>query len=77
MFLLLSFKSRVLLPGQSQSVHVDKTDGTVVAVEPFEQNNNVSWPEPHLQSVENGKIQLTNSSNDTILLGKEVKLDDA
>ena len=71
---LLSFKSRVLLPGQYHSVSVDKKDGTVIAVEPFERNNNVEWPKPHLQSVENGKISLVNNSNDAILLGKEVKL---
>ena len=70
---LLSFKSRVLLPGQSEEVDVNQEDGTVVATEPLEQNKNSDWPSPHLQTISNGKLSFMNTSNHPIFLGKEVK----
>ena len=70
---LHTFKSRTLLPGQCQDIPVHEEDGTIVAIEPFEQNNNSEWPEPRLQAVENGKIVLNNNTNDAITLGKDVK----
>ena len=36
-----------------------------------EQNKNDSWPEP--QSISEGNIFLVNSTNDSIILGKDVK----
>ena len=70
---LLSFKSRILLPGQTQNLSIEKSNGDVVAVEPWEKNNNSEWPEPHFQEVKNGKISLQNNSNNAIILGKDVK----
>ena len=71
--LLLSFKSRVLLPGQLEVLDVKHKEGETVAVESMEHNNNSEWPRPHLQNVSNGKIILKNESNDPIFLGKDVK----
>ena len=42
-------------------------------MEPWEQNKNDSWPEPQLQSISEGNISLVNSTNDSIILGKDVK----
>ena len=42
-------------------------------MEPWEQNKNDSWPEPQLQSISEGNITLVNSTNDSIILGKDVK----
>ena len=72
--LLLRFKSRVLLPGQSEEMDVPEEDGTTVAVEAMEQNNNTKWPEAHLQKILHGKLTIKNTSNDPIFLGKDVKL---
>ena len=70
---LFSFKSKILLPGQTEEVEVDQEDGTVVAIEPVEHNRNAFWPIPDLKPVVKGKISLINSSNEPIFLGKEVK----
>ena len=70
---LFSFKSRILLPGQTEEVKVDQEDGAVVAIEPMETNKNSKWPEPRLQTITNGKLAFKNTSNDPIFLGKEVK----
>merc|ERR1711954_334892 len=46
---LLNFKSiKVLLPGQTTREQVPHPDGSVVAIEPWEQNKMHTWPEPHL-----------------------------
>ena len=66
-------KSRILLPGQQIQIPVEMEDGVTVSVEPWEQNKNDSWPEPQLQSISEGNISLINSTNDSIMLGKEVK----
>ena len=65
--------SRTLLPGQEIEIPVQMEDGETVLVEPWEQNKNISWPEPHLQSITGGKINLVNSSNNAIMLGREIK----
>ena len=72
--LLLRFKSRVLLPGQSEEMDVPEEDGKTVAVEAMEHNNNTKWPEAHLQKILHGKLTIKNTSNDPIFLGKDVKL---
>ena len=70
---LHSFKCRTLLPGQTQFVPVKQEDGDIVAVEPWEKNEDTSFPEPDLLTVNDGKIKLTNTSNNAILLGTKVK----
>ena len=52
---------------------VDQEDGAIVAIEPMEINKNSMWPESQLQKISNGKLSLTNTSNDLIFLGKDVK----
>ena len=70
---LLKFESRILLPGQKETLKVEHEDGSTVAVEPFEQNNNLEWPKSQLQTVINGRIHVENDSSDPICLGKDVK----
>ena len=67
----LSFKSRILLPGQSEDFDLHLGEGETVAVEPMEHNNNPEWPPPHLQAVTNGKISIKNNSSDAVFLGKK------
>ena len=43
---LLSFKFRILLPEQETVIPLDRSDGSIVAMESWEQNK---WPDPHLQ----------------------------
>ena len=69
---LLSFKSRVLLPGQDIDVQVPNKEGSLIAIEPWENNKNPSWPDPQMQNVVNGSITLSNMSNNPIYLGTEV-----
>ena len=71
---LLSFKSsKVLLPGQTISVNVENYEDDLVSIEPWEQNKNANWPEPQLQRVKNGKINLCNTSIKPVTLGTDVK----
>ena len=44
-----------------------------IAVEPNEQNVNPNWPHPEILQAKNGNIQLTNTTDNPIHLGKEVK----
>ena len=55
---LLTFKPRTLLPSQELVIPVNEENGTLISVEPWEQNRQISWPEPQLQTVVNGKITL-------------------
>ena len=71
---LLQLKRRNLLPGQTQAIPVNHEEGSLVAVEPYEQNINPNWPSPHLQTVTHGKVVLKNTTNDAILLGSDIKL---
>ena len=71
---LLSFKPRILLPDQELVIPVEKEEGTIISLEPWEQNQNFSWPEPQLKTVTNGKITLHNNSNNPINIGKDVKV---
>ena len=65
----LPFNRRTLLPGQKQDIRVNYSDGAVLAVEPYEKNDNPDWPQPHLQTVENGMISIENNTNCALLLG--------
>ena len=65
--------TKILLPGQTLEIPVKMENGEIVSVEPWEQNKNPDWPEPHLQSVTEGKIDLINNTNDAIFVGKDVK----
>ena len=68
------FKRRTLLPGQCQDIKMNFCDGTVLAIEPYEKNDDPNWPRPHLQTVQNGKISIKNDTNNALLLGSQVKL---
>ena len=46
---------------------------SVVAIEPWETNNNMLWPPPTIVNVKNGNISLDNATNDPIYLGRDVK----
>ena len=69
--ILLSFKSRILLPGQSENLDIQQYDGETVAIEPVEHNNNTKWPDPQFQKVHHGKISIANNSTEAIILGKK------
>ena len=70
---LIDLSPKVLLPGQSVDIPIKSEDGTIVSVEQWEHNNDQSWPEPHLSLITNGKLCIGNSTNNPILLGKDVK----
>ena len=53
---------------------VNHNEGTTLAIEPYEKIDNPNWPEPQMLNVKNGKIHLTNKTNNAVLLGSEVKL---
>ena len=65
---------KVLFPGQHLSQPANFPEGSIVAVEPWEQNKNPNWPEPQLCTVSQGKIKVENSTINPIVVGKEVKL---
>ena len=48
-------------------------DGTIISVEPWEQNLNMNWPQPQLQEIKKGRITLKNHFPEPIYLGKDVK----
>ena len=64
---------RVLLPGQSAEMEVSAHENDVVAVQPWENNNNPSWPDPQLCTVRGGKIQLVNKAAHPVILKKDVQ----
>ena len=72
---LLTFKQQWLLPGQEITVALpDKMNcAETVSVEPDESNNTSLWPHPEIMQVKNGNIQLINTTNNPINLGKDVK----
>ena len=65
--------NRILLPGQSINIPVPFTDNHVVAVEPAENSNLLSWPQPQLCAVTSGAINLRNNSAGPVMLGKDIK----
>ena len=52
---------------------VPHPNGSVVAIEPWEQNYLHSWPKPQLATVREGKIELANDTEEPITLGVHVK----
>ena len=60
--------SKVLLPGQKVKEKVPHPDGTVVAIEPWEQNKVQTWPEPHLATIKEGVVELINNTSFLSLL---------
>ena len=44
----ITFKRRTLLPGQCEEFSVNHKNGTILAIEPHEKNNNPKWPTPQL-----------------------------
>ena len=70
---LVSFKFGTLLPTQTVNLSVKSEEGALLSIEPWEQNQNCSWPPAHLQKVNNNQITLTNNTQEPIALGKDVK----
>ena len=71
---LINFKSiEVLLPGQTTREQVPHPDGSVVAIEPWEQNKIHTWPEPHLSTIREGMVELVNNTTEAITLGADVR----
>ena len=70
---LSTFKTvRVLLPGQNLDIPVDAKGQEQVAVESWVHNKNPSWPQPQLCNVVDGMISIHNSSEEPVILGKDV-----
>ena len=66
--------SRTLLPNQSIHLSVPFPDNHVVAVESCQQQSDADWPEPQLCKVYEGRINISNTSEQPILLGKDIKV---
>jgi hypothetical protein len=66
--------TKVILPGQDLVQKIEYPDETENAVEPWEQNKNVNWPEPQLCTVKEGTVGIQNNSNEPVVLGKDVQL---
>ena len=64
--------AKTLLPNQSIHLSVPFPDNHVVAGESCQQQSTVDWPELQLCTVSVGKINISNSSAQPILLGKEI-----
>ena len=62
---------QVLLPGQSAEIEVNAHEQDVVAIQPWENNNNPLWPDPQLCTVRGGKVRLENKTADPVILKKD------
>ena len=71
----LTFNKQWLLPGQKLDITLPPQlqNESSIAVEPNEQNVNPNWPQQEILQAKNNNIQLTNSTDNPIHLGKEVK----
>jgi hypothetical protein len=65
---------QTLWPGQTMSLKTPFPDRDTVAVEPWKDNKMADWPPPQLCPVKAGNIDVTNNTEEPILLGKDVKL---
>ena len=65
--------TKVLLPGQTTREQVPHPDGSVVAIEPWEQNQIHTWPESILSTIREGMVELVNNTSEPITLGADVK----
>ena len=71
---LLTFNSmKVILPGQSLEVSVKGEEQEQVAIQPWEQNKNLRWPQPQLCTIKDGKVNIENSTEEPIILSKDVR----
>ena len=61
------------MPNQDIDIPVNVDGNSVVAIEPWEINNNNNWPEAQLQTISDGYIKLHNGTSEPIFLGKDVK----
>ena len=71
--LLQNNKINVIFPGGAVEYEVPHKDNTVLAIQPFHQNK-VQWPKPQLCQVTNGKIIVTNESNEPVNMNKADKV---
>ena len=65
----IELKLTSLLPGQTHEQPVSMSDDQVVLVESWKDNDG-EWPHAALCQVNNGKISLTNDTQEPIMLGK-------
>lgn len=72
-FLLQNNNINVVLPGQSVRIPVPHPDQTTLAVQPWHQSK-VQWPDPQLCVVQNGAIELKNSSENPVNMYKSSKI---
>ena len=64
---------KVILPGQTYELPIDAPDNEVVAVHPWEQNKNHSWPKPQLCTIREGRVHLDNDTLEPVILKKDVQ----
>ena len=62
--------TRTLLPGQSISIRTTMQEGAVVLAEPWH-TNSADWPSATLGQVQQGRVLLSNDTQEPILLGKK------
>ena len=61
---------KTLLPGQALKVKTQMEDGATVLVEPWH-TNTTDWPGPQLGQVKHGCLEVTNDTQEPILIGKK------
>ena len=64
---------QVILPGQSATIHIAAPEDETVAIQPWENNKNPSWPEPQLCTVQKGQVELDNKTETPVILKKDIQ----
>ena len=66
----LEATTRTLLPGQSISIKTTMPEGSTVLAEPWH-TNSLDWPSATLCQVQQGSVELSNDTQEPIMLGKK------
>ena len=72
--LLQNSHLNVILPGQKVDLQVPHKDDTILAIQPWHQNQQQEWPQPQICSVKNGRISVQNDSIEPIHVKKATKV---
>ena len=64
----------VILPGQDIPLSVPYQDSTQLAIQPWYQNKQITWPQPQICSVKNGIISIKNHLNEPIHVKNQTKI---
>ena len=72
--LLQNSHLNVILPGQNIDLQVPHKDDTILAIQPWYQNQQQQWPQPQICSVKNGRISVKNNSIEPVHVKKATKV---